>query len=364
MENTPPEQVLNCRNCNYPLPENANFCPNCSQKNTTGRIGLWELLKDSFEAIFNIDSRFFHTLRDIFIPGKLTKEYFLGRHKKYANPFRLFFVMAIVHFAILSVVVMNALRDEITDMTDSQKKTAFRADFLEELDTISARLLDSAFAEQPIAQEFYDTIRAEEERRKGNFTMGTGYIYLDDQWRFKTKTIQFKWEEVFRLTEDEIIEKHNVNQGIMAEAQVRQMLRVNKEPTNFFRFLFSQFIWMVLLMLLFLGLLLKLLYIRRDKYYVEHLVFSFHYHAFAFLITTIPLLLYQLLPKYVSGSEFGIMLGIAFAIVLVYLYIAMKRVYEQGWFKTFVKYWTVNFFYLFIFNVFLALTFIASALFF
>jgi uncharacterized RDD family membrane protein YckC len=106
-------------------------------------------------------------------------------------------------------------------------------------------------------------------------------------------------------------------------------------------------------MMVTLSLLLKLLYIRRSRYLIEHLVFAFHYHSFAFIVYTIALGL-----SHWTGAESW--LSWAFLGIMIYLFIAMRRYYQQGVFKTIVKFMVLNFSYLFIFIFSLVLTFIVS----
>lgn len=40
-------------------------------------------------------------MKALFIPGKLTTEYFKGRHVAYVPPVRIFLTLAVIHFAIL-----------------------------------------------------------------------------------------------------------------------------------------------------------------------------------------------------------------------------------------------------------------------
>jgi hypothetical protein len=42
------------------------------------------------------------TLTALCVPGKLTIEYFKGKHKSYYHPIRLYLVMSLIFFAILS----------------------------------------------------------------------------------------------------------------------------------------------------------------------------------------------------------------------------------------------------------------------
>jgi hypothetical protein len=97
------------------------------------------------------------------------------------------------------------------------------------------------------------------------------------------------------------------------------------------------------MMFIFLPLIvaaLAVLYLGSGRYYVEHLLFVVHFHAFFFLGGIAVLLLQQLaglttgpIAKGFAAAE-G-MLGAALAIYAPwYLFRAMRRVYEQGWWKT------------------------------
>ena len=81
-----------------------------------------------------------------------------------------------------------------------------------------------------------------------------------------------------------------------------------------------------LLLLPVFALLFKLLYIRRSRYYVEHLVFALHYYAFTFLGLSVCLLVKN--PWVIGPVSIWMTL---------YLPIAMYLHYQQGVIKTFVK---------------------------
>lgn len=93
--------------------------------------------------------------------------------------------------------------------------------------------------------------------------------------------------------------------------------------------------------LLFMGmpvfaLLLKLLYLRHKKYYIEHLIFSLHLHTWAFLALMIGsgyLRLAALGPRFLSVA-----VGIALVVWLFwYVLAAFRTVYAQGWGWTLFK---------------------------
>ena len=88
-----------------------------------------------------------------------------------------------------------------------------------------------------------------------------------------------------------------------------------------------------LILLPIFALLFKCLYIRRSRFYVEHLVFALHDYAFFSLALTIVMLVFKL----PSGLK---VLAMPVCVWMVaYLPIAMFVNYQQGFFKTLVKCW-------------------------
>jgi hypothetical protein len=88
------------------------------------------------------------------------------------------------------------------------------------------------------------------------------------------------------------------------------------------------------LLLPIFALMLKLLYVLKKRPYIEHFVFALHLHAFSFLLF-IPLLLYR------SGAV-GTLVSI---VIPIYTFVAMKRVYDQGYAMTFLKWVALAFTY-------------------
>jgi hypothetical protein len=106
------------------------------------------------------------------------------------------------------------------------------------------------------------------------------------------------------------------------------------------------------LMLPLFAFILKILYARSKRFYVEHFVFALHFHAFVFLLLTIMLGLEEI--PALANRDFTPLLWLW---SILYLFVAMKTVYGQGFFKTGVKYFTLFWAYL----VTLAFGFIVTA---
>ena len=90
----------------------------------------------------------------------------------------------------------------------------------------------------------------------------------------------------------------------------------------------------------FFTLFLKLLYIRRNFTYVDHLIFVFHTQTVFFMLLTI---LYIISFFTITALESAWVFLLLF---LIYLLIAMKKFYQQGYFKTFFKFILLNIVYM------------------
>jgi hypothetical protein len=77
---------------------------------------------------------------------------------------------------------------------------------------------------------------------------------------------------------------------------------------------------------------------RKDFYFVDHMVFSLNMHSFGFAMILVAIILTRL----ISG---GIAAQIALYAIALYLFLAMKRFYRQGWVWTAIKFLAVSFVY-------------------
>jgi hypothetical protein len=100
-----------------------------------------------------------------------------------------------------------------------------------------------------------------------------------------------------------------------------------------------------------------LLYAFRRRKYVEHLLFYTHYHAFAFLLLTLQMLVLFVLGWLPGLSVVASLVTLASVIYLfVALYKSMKQVYRQSALLTSLKYVVV----LMTYGVSLLLTFVGT----
>ena len=91
-------------------------------------------------------------------------------------------------------------------------------------------------------------------------------------------------------------------------------------------------------------LFLRFIYIRRKFTYIEHLIFVFHTQTVFFILLTI----FYILGLATGSENIGWIFSVLF---LIYLLIAMKKFYKQGYFKTFFKFCILNLGYIFLASI-------------
>ena len=92
-----------------------------------------------------------------------------------------------------------------------------------------------------------------------------------------------------------------------------------------------------------MALVLKGLYPLSRRYFVEHLLFFVHFHAFFFLILTLEILFSRLSTLIRIPEPISVLIIVAASFYIpVYLYKAMRHVYGQGHIMTIMKYMVMS----------------------
>ena len=110
-----------------------------------------------------------------------------------------------------------------------------------------------------------------------------------------------------------------------------------------------------------MALILKALYPLSRRFYVEHLLFFVHFHAFVFLLLTLQIL-FARLATMLGISALGRLTIVVMSLYIpAYVFVAMRKVYGQGRIVTFLKYIILVFAYIIGFTVIIATTFAIAA---
>lgn len=330
----PPVASL-CANCGVAL--EGKYCHACGQP-VKGMIRpLSSLTADVADSVFNLDSRILRTLGPLYFkPGFLTTEYFIGRRQSYVTPFRLFFFLTIAGFFLAQIYLgrldfgARPLIDVDKPLVQRESAATDKAGFAGE----AVRPRDGGVGANPPVPAVTAHPGADARAVPGPSdappAVGPEITFMqfnDKAWNAKTNPLRIEWlPDIANATINEMIGN--------GEANFRRAL---KEPKRFVALVGVLPQSLFLIMPLF-AVLLKIFYIFKRRYYMEHLIVALHSHAFISLSILLFCLvsLAELAWPAITPALFWVNIAIG-AWIPLYLLIMQKRVYRQNWFVTVLK---------------------------
>ncbi|MEO1594722.1 MAG: zinc ribbon domain-containing protein [Pseudomonadota bacterium] len=105
----PEAVVVSCPNCGHAMAPDDRFCSACGQKNITEKDRwLPELARASLQEITDLDGRLLPSVWLLITrPGFLSREYRLGRRRRYLSPIGLFLVANLMFFLAPTLSDLN-----------------------------------------------------------------------------------------------------------------------------------------------------------------------------------------------------------------------------------------------------------------
>ncbi|WP_231962790.1 hypothetical protein [Polaribacter sp. KT25b] len=137
-------------------------------------------------------------------------------------------------------------------------------------------------------------------------------------------------------------DKNFTNRFLYTRAKAANSIVKKENREKYFGDLLSYGSISLFIFLPFFTLFLKLFYIRRKFTYVDHLIFVFHTQTVFFMLLT----MYYLISFFTDIDISNV--WIFLILFLIYLFIAMRKFYQQGFFKTFIKFIMLNMVYIFL----------------
>ena len=126
--------------------------------------------------------------------------------------------------------------------------------------------------------------------------------------------------------------------GIWIEKQIKEKIGEDGSKARLFAdTLRSNIPAMMLCCIPIFAFILKILYIRAGRYYVEHLVYALHIHTFLYVSVIITSLAVMGANRTVPALS-GWITGLMICAIVVQIFLSIRRVYKQGWFMTMVKF--------------------------
>lgn len=327
-------QIRSCLNCGAEISLANKHCQKCGQKTKSPKLTVWLVVKDFFVRVFDLDSKFFKTFLHVWIPGKLTKAYIAGKRERYYNPIRILFIAMIVHFALLGIMITKDASDSFS-FIEEDKKITHQMEFLSKIDSLTPIYMDRKSTENLdslLADLSKTTFKNTDTIFLRNFNLG----------RLSWDSLQIKKSDVYDMEAHDVADKYGIKDWL-ERAVFIQIVKIAKNPEALPAFLIGNSIWTVLIVLLFIALIMKLLYIRKFYYYAEHLVLLIHIHSTCFIMATIVFLISFLNGENLAMIDKGLSLDtpasfIAFLLSAIFMFVSLKIYYKQGFIKTGFKF--------------------------
>jgi hypothetical protein len=344
----------NCLNCGEVL--TGQHCAHCGQRAKVRVLSLWGMTRDLLGDMLDWDARIWRTLRPLaFSPGKLTQDYLRGRRASYTPPFRMYVLLSVAFFVIAttgsdpgsalhfsvdgkggaSLQIAGDDGDSGSPPGPAQKVAGAPAP-APALDEETAGLVDAFVNRMP--EE--DRAKTRSELAKKIAAMPAAEVdkikeLLQDPCSTENLKFEVPWTNDY-------------------EPRLRQAChKIWTDTPSFGRALFQNIPKMMFIFLPLIAVVMYVLYLGSGRYYVEHLLFVVHFHAFFFLGGLV-FLLTERVGWLAPGTSFAagantvaeFLMSVFSLYVPIYLYIAMRRVYGQGRFVTLVKYSALGIAYL------------------
>jgi hypothetical protein len=290
-----------------------NYCPNCGQENHDLNVPVKHLVAEFFEGTLHFDTKVWHTLKYLILkPGLLTEKFIVGQRASYVPPFRLYVFVSLVFFFVLALTSENIVHFDASEKGNTGAQPALPGI------TLNANLADSvaAIADSVKLKKLQDMAAGSEE--------------------LKDLQVELEGDKRFAMVEEKF------SKFASNDEEATQKLLKNIS-------------FMMFLLMPFFALLLYLFYWKQGRNYVEHLMFSIHLHTFYFILLILAFLVKAALP----ALEFE---GIVIVLMVLYLFLALHRVYRQSYPRTLLYLVPIGFTYLLTLALFMFGTFAVSVL--
>jgi hypothetical protein len=342
--------ITHCENCGAQL--HGHWCAQCGQAAIDYRRSFRHVIADLLDEFLNWDSKFFATIGLLVIrPWKLTNQFLAGHRVRYVHPLRLYLLASILFFFAANYwaksihlepgKLTSENRAEIEaalekqNLTPEQRAKVERAlnmaNMSPEVAAIMAAKRKDTTPEEPATPQATPTSKE------------TATPLVDSTPAFfQSGNPSTPFEKWIETRAKEKIGEHGTNLQLFAKT------------------LISNLPYMMLCCIPLFALVLKILYIRRKVFYIDHLIYALHIHSFAYLATILIILATIGLSSAASGASAGWIIALLWITFAAQILLSIRRVYQQGWFISIFKFLFGGFVYLIVLVAALAATFFVT----
>jgi hypothetical protein len=304
--------LIHCENCGAALA--GPYCSECGQPAIDYHRSFGSLMADAADAFFNLDERFLKTFGLLLIkPWRLTNEFVEGKRARHVHPLRVYLIASVSFFLVINFLSRNAHFQSASTGPGN------------------AALVIRGATPTPTPIPFVSPTPAPL----------VSFNFLASPTPLARPTP--KPEEVFAELDKDT---GNSRLGHWIEQRAKAKLGHSGDRSDLFlKALIANLAPMVLCCIPLFALVLKILYIFKRRFYIEHLVFALHTHAFVFLSTVVIIGVGFFLAWKAPLPFVPIVCSLLGIAVLIQLLLAIRKVYRQNWFATIFKFGLGTFIY-------------------
>ncbi len=331
------ENNLQCANCGAGLEEEFEFCPKCGQK-AKDDLTLGVLFYNTISNYFSFDARFIKSFLPLmFRPGYIARQFVGGKRLQYLHPAQYYLFVSVVFFFLFSFKARqyNANVDKVL-------KKGFESEVVRE--GIDVKPLDS-LATKELSKALRDNQKITGMTDEDLEKLDSAFVKNNNN--APNLTFNYDKEKVDSLiqidaSEPEILSAMGMKEdaGFLTKRFYQQMLKFQKNSGGGILQAFFDSIPIALFFLLpIFAVLLKIFYWRRGRF-SHHLVFSFYYFSFLFVVMSIVLGV-NYLTEIPDWIDWLVILS-----TFLYLVMALRHFYSQGIILSFIKGSFITFMYM------------------
>ncbi|MDM1063668.1 DUF3667 domain-containing protein [Empedobacter falsenii] len=307
----------NCQNCGHYVEE--HYCTHCGQENVETRQPFHFLFTHFIEDFVHYDGSFWQTIKKLFLkPGVLTKEYLSGKRNSSVNPVKMYIFVSFVTFFIISIfpshkTEYNDSSNEPISIENTEKiQKALNAT----IDTLQNKGLTTVEQGAKIKSEFEKNKNINSLEEVNDESIKNLQSEVKNNVPILSPFIE-KYQE---------LRKRKVSDEQLGEAIVEKSLHVIPKVLFVYMPLFAFFLW--------------IFYNKKKWWYFDHGIFTLHY----FTVILLSILVYFLLNKlsdYIDSNAVSAIIALINTLIVLYLivyfFLALKKLYNQGFIITTIK---------------------------
>ena len=326
---------VRCLNCGTEL--KGPFCYYCGQPDKNFMRFFPALLRDLLDDLLDLDSRFMRTLKPLMLkPGRLTRDYMDGRRFRYTPPMRLYIFSSIAFFLLAALLSSNAIITTTNGETGEDNNIIqFTPDSKsQDVDSLQERL-ETLPLDESQKDEIKQAVAEATSGKSNEQPFDTDDISFNDEpWDRETNPVAIKWLPNWL--------NDRINDEI--EGSPKKAEQINANPNLIVDKVFDILPATMFVLLPVVALIFKFWYLFAKRFYVEHLIFSLHNHAFIFISLIVLLLAREGTDLFNELGHSGVVTACEWLIAAIsvwiplYLLISLRVMYQQNWFLTIGKF--------------------------